>query len=103
MRNVIVTGAAEAEIDPINEYPSVYSVRAANAFLDAVEDRIGMLEQGVVEFPFARDPALFAAGYHATLVKSYIMLYKVTENGDVHIAHVFHQSQDYASLVTEIQ
>ena len=103
MRSVAVSAAAEAEIDLINEYLAVYSRKAADAFLDAVEDRIATLEQGVVEFPVARDPALSAAGYHSALVKSYIMLYTVAEEGEVRIAHVFHQSQDYASLVTEIQ
>ena len=103
MRSVIVSAAAEAEINLINEYLAVYSPKAADAFLDAVEDRIAMLEQGVIEFPVARDPALSAAGYHATLVKSYVILYTVTEDSEVRIAHVFHQSQDYASLVIEIQ
>ena len=103
MRKVIVTDAAEAEIGLINEYLSVYSIDTANAFLGAVEARIDMLEQGVVEFPVARDPVLANAGYRYTFVKSYLMLYTVAKNGDVHIAHVFHQSQDYAALVGEIQ
>lgn len=34
-------------------------------------------------------------GYHAALVNSYIMLYYV-DGQVVHIAHFFHQSQDYA-------
>ena len=103
MRSVIISAAAEAEIDLIYEYLAVYSTKAADAFLDAVEDRIAMLEQGFIEFPLARDTTLSDAGYHATLVKSYVMLYTVTEESEVRIAHAFHQSQDYASLVSEIQ
>ena len=103
MRNVVVSDAAEAEIGLINEYLSVYSTKTADAFLDAVDDKIDLLEQGVVEFPLARDPDLAEAGYRSALVNNYLMLYTVEENGDAHIAHIFHQSQDYASLATEIQ
>ena len=103
MRKVIVSDAAEAEISLINEYLSVYSAKTASAFVDAVAAKVDMLEQGVVEFPIARDPDLAEAGYRSALINNYLMLYTVEENGDAHIAHVFHQSQDYASLVTAIK
>ena len=99
MRRVVVSDAAEAEIGLINEYLSVYSAKTASDFVAAVEAKIDILGQGVVEFPLARDPDLAEAGYRSALVNSYLMLYTVEENGDAPIAHVFHQSQDYAALV----
>lgn len=99
MRNVIVSETAEDELRLINEHLSFYSVGTADSFVDAVEDKISMLKEGVVEFPAARDPDLAQAGFHIALVKSYLMLYTVDDGGDVYVAHVFHQSQDYAALV----
>lgn len=103
MRNVIVTEAAEGELRFINEYLAFFGPGTADSFVDAVAERISTLKEGIVEFPISRDPDLAKAGFHAALVKSYIMLYRVAENGDVYVAHVFHQSQDYAKLVTEMQ
>lgn len=72
MRNVIVSETAEDELRLINEYLSFYSVRAADSFVDAVEDKISMLKEGVVEFPVARDSDLAQAGFRIALVKSYL-------------------------------
>ena len=101
MRNVIVTNTAEGELRLINEYLAFFGPRTADSFVDAVAKAIATLKDGVVEFPPSRDPDLADAGFHVVLVKSYFMLYRITDNGDVHVAHVFHQSQDYAKLVTE--
>lgn len=101
MRNVIVTDTAEGELRLINEYLAFFGPGTADSFVEAVADKVSMLESGIVEFPISRDPDLAKAGFRAALVKSYIMLYRVAENGDVYIAHVFHQSQDYAKLITE--
>lgn len=65
--------------------------------------RIGTLEDGVADFPLSRHPKPRAAGYHVTLVSSYPIPYCLTAPDEVHIAHIFHQSQEYARLVAEIQ
>ena len=101
--SIVVAARDELALDRVLLMPAHVSPFKLDRKTAPEEDRIAMLEQGVIEFPVARDPALSAAGYHATLVKSYVILYTVTEEGEVRIAHVFHQSQDYASLVIEIQ
>ena len=99
MRNVIITETAEGELRLINEYLQFFGPKTAESFVDAVAARISALKEGVVEFPIARDPDLAQAGFRVALVKSYLMLYRIADNGDVHVAHVFHQSQDYTKLV----
>ena len=73
------------------------------SFAREFDRKVEMLRDGIVEFPIARHPKLAAASYRVAFVKNYLMLYQVADDGTVRIAHVFHQSQDYASLVTEIQ
>ena len=102
MRNVVITDTAEGELRLIAEYLSFYGAQTANSFIEAVQDKIAMLEEGVVEFPLARDSDLAQAGYRTVLIGNYLMLYGVADNGEVYIAHLFHQSQDYAALVIEI-
>lgn len=101
MRNVIIADTAEGELRLINEYLAFFGAQTADSFVDAVQDKVSMLKEGVVEFPLAKDPDLAQAGFHAALVKNYVMLYSIADNGDVYVAHVFHQSQDYAKLVVE--
>jgi len=103
VRNVVITDTAESEFRLINEYLSFFGPGTADAFVNALAGKIDALKEGVVEFPISRDPDLAQAGFHAALVNSYIMLYRIAENGDVHIAHVFHQTQDYAKLVIEAE
>ena len=92
MRDVVISGAAESEISVIDEYLTVFGVSTADSLLDAIQDKVAMLEEGVVEFPIAHHPKLAAAGYRVVLVKGYLMLYKVAEDGSVQVAHIFHQS-----------
>ena len=72
------------------------------SFVREFDNKIKMLEEGVVEFPIVRHPELAGAGYHVALVKNYLMLYRVNDMNVVQVAHVFHQSQDYAVLVEEL-
>ena len=46
----------------------------------------------------SRMPELAAKGYRPLFVKNYVALYKVHDDAVV-IAHIFHQSQDYARLI----
>lgn len=70
----------------------------ASAFLDEWENVIECLKDGSVEHRLSRFEPLAKLGYHTVLVKGYIALY-FKEEEDVVIAHLFHQSQDYASIV----
>ena len=46
----------------------------------------------------SRMPELATKGYRPLFVKNYVALYKV-HDGAIVIAHIFHQSQDYARLI----
>ena len=103
MRSVVVSEDAESELELVYDYLSVFGEQTAEKFLSsAYEKCIGMLEDGVVEFPLSRHPKLSAAGYHVVLVNSYLVLYRLTAPEEVYVAHIFHQSQEYARLVAEI-
>ena len=99
MRKAIVSDTARSELRLITEYLAVFSRNTAVSFVREFDDKIKTLEEGVVEYPIARQPELSAMGFRIALVKSYLMLYTVDDGGDVYVAHVFHQSQDYAALV----
>ena len=49
-------------------------------------------------YGLSRVKELAVLGYRPMLVKNYVALYKV-EGDVVIVAHIFHQSQDYAKLV----
>ena len=103
MRDVIVSTTARDELRLITEYLSIFGAGTARTFAREFNRKIKVLQEGVIEFPIARHPDLAAAGYRIALVKNYLMLYKIADDRTVRVSHVFHQSQDYAALVTEIQ
>ena len=70
------------------------SRRLVKTFLKRIEE----ITDNPHLYGLTRIRELADVGYHATLVGSYVMLYYLS--GDtVHIAHFFHQSQDYARYV----
>ena len=99
MRSVTVADAAKDELRLITEYLSAFDRVTADSFAREYDRKWKMLAEGVVEFPAARHPELAAMGYRVALVKNYLMLYRVIAPDEVLIAHVFHQSQDYAPIV----
>lgn len=103
VREVIVSATARHELRLIVDYLSVFGKATARSFVREFDRKVGMLREGSVEFPIARHQKLAAAGYRVALVNSYLMLYQVADDGAVRIAHVFHQSQDYAACVADVQ
>ncbi len=101
MRRVVVSQDAESELELIYDYLGIFGAMTAEKFLDAYEKCVSTLEEGVVEFPLSRHPKLRQSGYRVAFVNSYLVLYRVTAQDEVHVAHIFHQSQDYAKLVVE--
>ena len=91
---------AESELKEIVSYlcEVLGSPGAARSFLD---DFMGQVD-ALCEHPFMRPlshlPELAALGYRSAPVGNYLFLYRVTDDWVV-VAHVFHQSQDYARLV----
>ena len=96
--NVRILPSAEDEVDEIVEYLSHYGLQAAQHFVEAYRKQLNLLTSGVVDYGLSRMPELAQLGYHACHVNRYVMLY-YREGDVISIAHVFHQSRDYARLV----
>jgi plasmid stabilization system protein ParE len=97
---VRIQPTAERELDAIVAYLAAFGPETASSFLDAWEEMLVSLRDGVVNYRLSRFLPLARLGYHSVPVKNYMVLF-FKEGTDVTIAHIFHQSQDYARLVEE--
>lgn len=95
---VRIQPTALGELERTVEYLLGFGSNTASAFLDEWENAIECLRDGSVEHRLSRLESLARLGYRTVLVKGYIALY-LKEGDDVVVAHLFHQSQDYASIV----
>lgn len=74
------------------------SPQAAGNFMDEFARQLGLVRNNPELHALSRMPELASRGYRPMPVNNYVALYKI--DGDaVVVAHVFHQSQDYARLV----
>ena len=96
--NVKILPTAEHEVDEIVSYLLGHGVNTTRRFIGKYRSQLELLASGIVDYGLSFLPELSELGYHACLVNTYVMLYYY-EGDDVVIAHVFHQSQDYAALV----
>ncbi len=71
---------------------------AARGFMDEFDYQLDLACAMPELYGLSRMKELAALGYRSMLVKNYVALYKI-EGNVVVIAHIFHQSQDYAKLV----
>ncbi len=96
----VITREAQREYESIVSYltSTLLSPAAANDFMNEFEYQVAL----TCEMPLMHSPShlpeLAALGYHPIHVKRYVALYKVADNTAI-IAHIFHQTQDYARLV----
>lgn len=92
--------SAEREIREIVSYLAnvLASPRAAKSFLDELEQQANAVCEMPEMRPLSHLPELAAKGHRSCPVGSYLFLYKLVDHRVV-IAHVFHQSRDYARLV----
>ncbi len=95
---VRIQPTALQELEGAVNYLRGFGPSTASAFLDAWDKLIENLGSGVVEHRLSRFETLARLGYHTALVEGYVMLY-FKEDSDIIIAHLFHQSQDYAGIV----
>lgn len=95
---VTIQPTAFRELEEAVSYLSGFGQNTASSFLDEWEKTLEQLRSGSIEHRLSRFDTLARLGYHTVLVKNFIVLYFKENNGIV-IAHVFHQSQDYANLV----
>lgn len=99
--NVKILPSAELEVDGIVEYLSGFGAQPARHFVNEYRHQLELLASGVVDYGLCKLPEIAVLGYHSCHVNSCIMLYYY-EGDNVVIAHVFHQSQDYARLVLRL-
>lgn len=75
------------------------SPSAAKAFMDEFDDCLDSLRELPEMCPVSRLDGPRQLGYRVALVKNYVLLYRLQEE-TIYIMHIFHQSQDYAHLVS---
>ena len=97
---VRIQPTAERELDAIVAYLVGFGPVTAGSFLDSWEEMLESLRDGTVEYRLSRFLPLARLGYPSVLVGGYVALY-FKEGNEIVVAHVFHQSQDYARIVIE--
>lgn len=96
---VVVTDEAREDLEAAVLYLSegLGAVGAAGALLDAFDDFVANVGAFPQMYPVAREPRLARLGYRKAALEGYLALYRV-QGEKVYVAHIFHQSQDYARL-----
>lgn len=72
--------------------------QAATGFVNEFSRQVDLIADNPNIHALSRLPELANRGYRACFIGNYVMLYK-TVGKTLYIAHIFHQSQDYAKLV----
>ncbi|WP_195419892.1 type II toxin-antitoxin system RelE/ParE family toxin [Collinsella sp. D33t1_170424_A12] len=95
-----ITREAQREYRDIVSYlvDVLKSPRAARHFMAEFDAQVESVRNYPEAFSLCHLPELAARGYRSASVMRYTFLYTVRAD-EVIIAHVFHQSQDYARLV----
>lgn len=71
---------------------------AARGFMDEFDYQLGLVCDMPELYGLSRMKELASLGYRTLLVNNYVALYRIDDDTVV-VAHIFHQSQDYAKLV----
>lgn len=97
---VVVTDEAKEDLEAAVLYltESLGAPAAAGDPLDAFDGFVAKVEAFPLMHPTARESRLAHLGYRKAALEGYLALYRV-KGEKVYVAHVFHQSQDYARLV----
>ena len=92
--------SAQEELDAILEYLIVLSggTKTAASFLDELEVKMDLVCANPKIFALSKIENLSVLGYRSFFVKKYVVQYFYRDQ-TVFIAHIFHQTQDYARLV----
>lgn len=95
---VRIQPTALQELEGVLTYLSGFGPNTIRSFLDEWEKALEGLRDGRVKHAPSRFDVLARLGYRTVLVKGYLVLF-FEEGDDVVVAHLFHQSQDYANIV----
>lgn len=98
--NVVILKSARHEYESIVGYLAqiLMNPRAAGNYVAEFEYQLDLLREQPLLRPLSHIRELAARNYRSFPVNNYVCLYKF-ERDTIYIAHVFHQSQDYAHLV----
>lgn len=98
--NVQLTDEASRDLDGIVAYlcEVLAAPAAATELLDAYDAFVDVVEKYPEAYEKCADSHLARLGYRKASLKGYIALYRTEEN-EVLVSRIFHQSQDYARLV----
>ncbi len=96
----VITREAQREYESIVSYlvSTLLSPAAADDFMNEFEYQVALTCEMPLMHPLSHLPELAALGYRPIHVKRYVALYRIADDKIV-IAHIFHQTQDYARLV----
>lgn len=92
--------SAQEELDEILEYLTALSggTKTAVSFLNELEEKMNLVCANPKIFALSKIENLSVLGYRSFFVKKYVVQYFYRDQ-TVFIAHIFHQTQDYARLV----
>ena len=98
--NVVILKSARYEYESIVGYLAqiLMNPRASGNFVAEFEYQLDLLRKQPPLRPLSHIRELAARNYRSFPVNNYVCLYKF-ERDAIYIAHVFHQSQDYAHLI----
>lgn len=98
--NYVILKGAQSDYRGIVEYllDVKKSPQAALGFMDEFDRQLEIACENPHLHALSRMPELAVLGYRPFLVNKYITLY-LYRDGQVVVAHIFHQTQDYARLV----
>ena len=74
------------------------SPQAAKDSINEFEHQLNLVCEMPMLYGLSKIEELAVLGYRSFLVKKYIAIYKIKGNCVI-VAHIFHQSQDYAKFV----
>lgn len=74
------------------------SPQAARGFIEEFDSQVARIRTMPELYAASEMPELAKMEYRAFQVNSYLVLYRI-EDTQVHIAHIFHQSQNYTKLI----
>lgn len=96
----VLLRSAQTEYSNIVKYLVDVSdgLQAASNFVDEFDRQIAIVCDNPFIHAVSRMPELAARGYRIFFVNRYVVLYKF-EGDLVIVAHIFHQTQNYARLV----
>lgn len=100
--NLIRTDALKKDLGSVLAYLSrnLGNPIAAASLLEDFEDVLVSLRSTPRMYPALLSAGLAERGYRKALVKNYVLIFKVDEDGKtVYLLRLFHASQDYAKLL----